>query len=138
MFQFTPKKDEDFMLAVGDANYTVLKATQKESKSGNPMIELQLQVWDKNGKEGVIYDYLLNIPSMEHKIKHFCESCGLEDKYNQGCFEDSDCEGKSGKLILFIQKDKHGVHPDKAAVKDYLKVDASNAAKVPFNDDIPF
>ena len=56
----------------GIYDFQVIKATEKISKSGNEMIELQLKVWESNGRERFIFDYLLE--QLEYKIGHF-EMC---------------------------------------------------------------
>lgn len=145
MFTFTPKTEQDFqtmnLLEPGEGNFEIMNAIQKVSENGNPMIELILKVWDKNGKERNIFDYLVNVPSMEHKIKRFCDCCGLEVQYQAGCFAAEDCIGKSGKLKIAITKDKSGQYPDKNTVAGYL---VGKGEIVSFNipaladDDLPF
>lgn len=143
-FTFTPKSDEEIMaqnlLQPGIGQYEVMSAILKMSKSGNPMIEMKIKVWDAAGSERIIYDYLINMPSMEFKIKHFCESCGLDEKYKDGRFTDMDCVQKSGRLRIGIQKDKSGNnYPDRNCVVDYIKHDPTLMKKEEFaDDDLPF
>lgn len=143
MFTFTPKTEEELsainLLEPGEGLFEVIQAIQKTSKSGNNMIEMKLRAWDKNGKEKIIHDYLVNIPELEFKIKHFCESTGMIEKYQQGKFTDIDCVGKTGKLKLIIKKDKTGDYADKNSVADYIKTDSFNTSENNFiNDDLPF
>ncbi len=147
MFKFTPKTDEEIndviLLAKGDGNFEVIRAEFKTSKSGNPMISLFLKVWDCNGKEGFVNDYLINTPRFEFKIKHFCIAASLENEYNNGTFNETMCTGRTGRLRLGIDKDKGGQYSDKNNVIDYLKSNGTITPKPDvidtfFNDDIPF
>jgi hypothetical protein len=143
---FTARTEEEInainLLEPGECDFEVAKAVSKKSKaSGNPMIELTLKVWDIKGKEKTIFDYLINIPSMEYKIKHFCDSVGLDEDYQAGSLSAVKCEGKFGKLKLTIAKDKSGQYPDKNAVQDYVKSvskKTNGTEQPPFDDDIPF
>lgn len=146
--QFTPKKEEELidLLEIGECDYQVYAAERKESKSsGLPMIELRMKIWDKNGQEGIVFDYLMlndNKFSLR-KIRHFCYSNGLEDFYENGKLNAFDCLNKSGKCKIGIQKDKMGQYPDKNVIADYLLGKPQDKSKyVPeseaLNDDIPF
>lgn len=145
-FKFKPEKDEDLttLLKEGEGQYQVIKAEKKESKNGNPMIKLLLKCWDCEGNQGNIFEYLIlndNVFS-KRKIKHFCYSCGLEEKYESGELNASDCENKYGILIIGIQKDKAGQYPDKNSVYDFLKpkedIKLKGKISPELNDDIPF
>ena len=134
--RFTPLSEEEIkesnLFEPGIYNFEVLEALDKISKSGNEMIELKIKIWDNNGKEKIIYDYLLEM--MKFKLKHFSECVSLEDKYNDGGINANDCIGKSGELDLIIYVDKKGRYADKNAVKDYIV----NKDKNDISDDIPF
>lgn len=148
MLSFTPKTEEELVdtLEIGEANFEVYEAAHKDSKSsGLPMIELKMKVWDKNGTQGIVYDYLMLNDSkfFLRKIRHFCFSAGLEEFYNAGRLHAHDCVGKQGKCTIGIQKDKTGKYPDKNVVNDYLYNKTDSQKKyVPeeeaFNDDIPW
>lgn len=140
--QFEPKKEEELitLLTVGIGDFKVLKAEAKESKTGNPMIELVLKVWDSTGQESNIFDYLiLNGHNLSlKKIRHFCYSVGLESSYEEGKLNASQCIEKCGKLQIGIQKDKNGQYPDKNCVQDYIYIKKNNLNESNLNDDIPF
>jgi hypothetical protein len=138
------------LIEPGVYNFEVMKATDELSKSsGKEMIKLMLRMWDKNGSERIVFDYLLD--SMPHKLKHFTDCTGLADKYTFGAMSAEDCIGRTGKLELVIQKGKQrpdgsGMYNDSNSVKDYVKVlsdDKKIAPPIPvasddLNDDIPF
>ena len=151
MFTFEPMTEDEIkalnLIDPGVYDFEVIKAEQRTSKSGNPMIELVLKVRDMNDRERQITDYLVNMKSMMFKIKHFADSVGLQDKYAQGTFSERDCVGRSGKVEITIQKGQPnpngGMYADKSAVKDYImtdkgavKYDASTGEMK--DDDIPF
>lgn len=121
-----------------DANNDPLK-----SLAGNLMIKLKLKIWNNNGRERIVFDYLVSMESMVYKIKHFCESIGFT--YEDGQFNPQKCIGKFGHLELSIQKgkkkpDSNDFYPDKNAVKDYIKADTNKTVpgEDPLDDDIPF
>jgi len=125
-FSFQPMTEEELqalnMVDDGVYDFEVIKATQKTSRSGNQMIELQLMIWDKQGKAHTVFDYLVSITSMIYKIKHFCDSTGLDAEYKAGNFDVMQCEGRRGKAHIIIQTGQPnpngGMYQDKNAVKD--------------------
>ena len=154
-FSFTPMSEEEIqsmnLIPEGIYDFEVLKANQKVSKSGNEMIEMQLKVWDKEGKTHLIYDYLVSTQNMTYKIKHFCDTVGLEKEYLAGTFNVEACEGLDGKAHILIQNGQKnpagGFYPNKNAVKDYVDNTCPNEKKEEkessnneqnLNDDIPF
>ena len=147
-FTFQPLSEEEIkalnIIEPGIYDFEVLDAQEKISKSGNPMIEMQIKVWDLHGKEKTITDYMVSTPKMLYKVKHFCDSVGLTQKYESGSFAPYDCIGKTGKLNLTIQKSND--YPDKNSIKDYVvyaKMEGSNVSPIKkddsfINDDLPF
>lgn len=153
MLKFQPKTEDQLkpLLQPGEYAFETLTATAKKSKNGNDMIQILLKVYRGDGTTHLIYDYLMN--SVEYKIKHYCDSVGLEEKYNQGFLEEWDFKNKCGIAKVYISKDKEGKYPDRNAVSDYLKQN-SNVVSIEkkgikteplekveedkFDDDIPF
>ena len=128
-------------LSEGPANFEVSSAQEKVSKSGNAMMELKLRVWDINGVEGIIYDYLVDIEQMAYKIKHFWESVEFMSVYESGNFSSDDCIGKAGKCELKWKKSKNTQYPDRMVIADYIKPSNGKPEKNNenfFNDDISF
>lgn len=153
--KFTPKTEkelyEDKVYPEGQYAFQIISAWDKQSKAGNDMIELKIQVYNNEGKFILVNDYLME--SMMFKLLHACEACGLQDKYESGELVADDFIDKTGFLKLNIQKDKTGQYPDRNGVKDYVvKVDEVGAikekmaavkamyepAKDDMADDIPF
>lgn len=137
--RFNVKTDEELavmnLIAEGQYQYEVQNAEDTQSKSGNDMIKLILTVWDSEGRQHTVYDYLLE--AMPKKLKHFAKYAGLITKYESGELLADDCIGKCGALDLIIQEDKTGKYPPRNSVADYLiKKDFVQPKKV--EDDVPF
>lgn len=149
-FNFEPKTEEELtdLLEEGDGNFEVISAEAQTSKNGNAMIKLSLKVWDKKGDQKFVYDYLILNGSKfsMRKIKHFCDSCGMEEFYNAGKFSAGDCTARSGKCVIGIEKST-GQYPDKNIIKSYTNNNNSSTQAAhnkrstdaqDFDDDIPF
>jgi len=138
--RFNPEEAENQLLAEGDADFEVLKAEDATSKSGNEMIQLLLKVWDNQGQQGNVFDYLL--PKLAWKIKQFCLATGIPlEKFKSGELSASDCLGKTGKAFIKTQKDKTGQYADKTVIAGYAELEEAknNKTGAEFkDDDIPF
>lgn len=144
--QFIPMTEEEInlldLIEPGIYQFLVMAGEDVISKNGNEMIKLTIKIWDKNGSERIVFDYLLT--QIPHKIRHFCTTTDQLHKYEQGTLSDRDCKGKSGNLKLGIQKDKTGQYKDKNVVIDYVPtlsiVGNENIHHKPeeISDNIPF
>jgi hypothetical protein len=124
--QFTPKTDKEIqkenerlLLPVRKEPYPAIvrTAVDKTSKSGNEMIEIKLEVFADDGSSRFVTDYLME--AMMHKLLHFAEATGSEDKYTAGALSADDCEGK--ELFVKIGIDPaNGNFAAKNVVKDYV------------------
>ena len=140
--KFQPKTEKELAEAnnipVGDYAFEVLNATDKLSKAGNEMIELTLRVHvGESARQAK--DYLMEAFGL--KLLHFCECTGLHPKYLAGTFTAEDCLGKTGFLIIGVEKGKlkddgKSTWPDKSTVKDYVR--ALKAAPATVEKDVPF
>jgi hypothetical protein len=142
--KFQPKTDREIaeagLLPVGEYDYEVAAATEKVSRAGNQMIELELRIFVGESVR-MITDYLLD--AMAGKLKHFCESHGMGDRYEKGTLAAKDCVDKSGRAKVGIKKDKSGAYPDKNTILDYIVKPQDAAAPPPpappiDDDDVPF
>lgn len=121
--QFTPKTEEQLseesLLPEGEYPFTVIVARDTTSKtSGNPMIELQLEVYDEDGKGRKVTDYLME--SMGFKLIHFASTTGLTAEYDRGDMPADIMQGRSGCLRLRIEP-ASGNFRAKNSVRDYVK-----------------
>lgn len=137
--EFQPKSEEELkktiLLPDGEYDFDVTGAEEAVSKtSGKEMIKLTLKVYALDGNTTPVYDYLLS--SLEYKIKHFCDTAGLQTEYQMGILTADMCLNRCGKVKLGIQKDKTGQYEDKNVVKDYVGVGVN--AGVVAQDDCPF
>jgi hypothetical protein len=128
--RFTPKTEQEIQQALllpdGEYDFEVISALDKQSKSGNDMIELKLRVFHEQS-ERFITDYLME--AMAFKLRHFCGAAGLMDEYESGALAAGMCVGKAGRVKLIIQKDKTGAYPDKNSVRDYVTEDLVSKPK---------
>jgi hypothetical protein len=127
----------DGLLPEGQYEAVVKRAEEKVSKSGNPMIELIVTCFTVTGAKVDVFDYLLSTDDWAWKVRHFCESAGLE--WAGGSLNDHQCVDRNVRVNLSIKK--QAGYPDKNSVADYLPrptfaVNAVNRA--PEDDDIPF
>lgn len=149
MFSFPVKTEDEVMreglLPKGDYQFCVKSCKTRNSKAGNPMLEVILIVYDAEGHEHFVYDYLSS-DFMPFKLRHFFVNLGMEDAYNKGAIDPESCVGKSGIVKLFVKEDKSGQYAPKNAVQDYLKPETaqsvfnvtSKGIDQEMNDDIPF
>src|SRR5262245_43701856 len=120
------------LLEDGEYDALVRIATQKVSSSGNVMAELILTVFDDQGEGHTITDYLVFTRNMLWKIKHFCDSAGLQEAYLKDSFMPQMAEKQHVRVALSrrtgneIPVDKlngkpYGTrYPDKNVVDDYV------------------
>lgn len=127
----------------------------KSASSGNPMMDMTVTVYDENGKNHDVRDFLVFTKQMMWKVVHFAESAGIEKEYEAGklCSQVSINKVVRVKIIVEqgseIPQDKlkgkplGSKYPDKNKVEDYIKKGASVTPNgenpPPFEDsDIPF
>jgi hypothetical protein len=144
---FKPKSREEIesmgLMKAGLYPFQVSTAKDKTSKNGNEMIELNLEVFDNEGRAFHIFDYLLE--AIPQKLFGFCSTVGLEPQYHSGILSSNDCIGRTGYVEIDIQKGAPnptgGNYPDKNSVKKYLTKPSANNLKnntQDFDDDILF
>lgn len=127
---FKPKTENDIarerLRPDGEYPFTVYSAIEKVSKAGNPMIVVELDVFDPMGNQFSVTDYLME--SMAFKLRHFCYGIGLSAEYDNGTLEAAAIVGRSGSLKLSFQE-ANGNFPPKNVVKDYIKEPSGSAPK---------
>ena len=148
--RFSPKTEEEIntsnLIEKGEYPFLIFDAIDYISKSSQKeMIKLFVRIWDINGHERTICDYLGE--DMAYKLRHFSEATGLLDKYNTGELKPSDCVNKQGHLKLDIQKGKAKgdgtFYGDSNTIKDYIVGEVKPKQPLSFdkdmpNDDVPF
>lgn len=136
----------------------VLNSIPKLSNSNNSMAQLDLLVYDEDGKEHPKKDFLVFTPKMMWKIKHFCDSAGLQKEYEDKKFHPDMAKNMNvfvkitSQIGKEIPLDKLNGQPpgskyqDKNVIDDYVVSDGkktqptnnSEAQASAFDDEIPF
>lgn len=157
-------KDMDMIMANFEGTLTpsvckfkILKAEEKLSKGGNPMMVITTYLTNDQGEAGKLRDWLLTANEFSlYKLDRLFRSIGKVDLLNKKKFEDSDLVNSSGKCRIDYREDNKGNTRlvieeylfDAAPVKGPLEKMADSAAvskelanaesSEEFNDDIPF
>lgn len=148
---------ERFCLLKEGVYDAVITASQDiTSKSGNPMMDLTVQVFDENGRGHDVRDFLVFMRTMMWKVVHFADSAGILKEYEEGKLCSELVVGKRVQVSIKIEEGKEipsdkldgkpagSKYPDKNKVEDYIKQsdkkEATNAPDVDpeLNDDVPF
>lgn len=128
------------LLPKGWYDFEVMDAQDAVSKkSGRDMIKLKLRVFNPNGGEKHVYDYL--IETAPTHLFDFCESVGLETEYHQGTLTAADCMGRAGRVQIAID-DRDKNYEPKNVAKNYASPKSQALAPKKETDDdgdeIPF
>jgi hypothetical protein len=123
----TPKSDkqlkEAMLMPIGEYDFQVTEAEEKDSSKGNPMIALKLDVFMEDGKVRFQRDWLMtSSPSMEYKFRPFCEAVGILDLYESGNVDAQALIGRGGRVSIGQQDDKK--YGPQNTVKDYVVPEA--------------
>lgn len=86
----------------GAYDFEVASADDATSKKGSEMIVLELMVYDRQGARRTLKDWL--VETMPIKLKNACEAVGLEGAYDNGNVSSFDFVGRTGKLMLGIER----------------------------------
>ncbi len=166
--KFTPKSDEQIakeeagrmLWEKGVYSYEIIErvtfgtntieTTDKKSAAGNDMLVLVVKIFNDDGRESVVIDYITEAVSF--KLKHLAYANGLGSQYDGGELHARDFIGKCGKAKIGVSKGKKkddgsGNYPDKNSIADYLVEGESDAlgfpppghpVNAPIDDTIPF
>lgn len=95
-------------------------------KNGNEMAKLKLLVWDNENKERTIFTYVSGDGNFAYKLRHFAQTVGMIDDYEQGIFNIHRTVGRNGTADIVIKKgtlktDGSGeMWADRNDVKDFV------------------
>lgn len=123
-------------------DFEVLTAIDTHSKANNEMIEMEVKVYDTEGKGRVFKDWLVSgeHPLTAAKVRHFASATGQLPQYEKGELKAFDCVGKTGRCQIAIEKGKDP-YPDKNKIADYAPRVAGApliASVKDMDDEIPF
>jgi hypothetical protein len=128
---FPPKTEEqlkaELIMPEGEYDFECVEASDTVSKAGNDMIKVTHKVFTPDGGFRLVTDYLM--AKMAFKLRHFCETTGMMDRYDAGDLMARHCEGRTGRVLIQVDperkgKDKDGndkTYPPKNSVGDYAK-----------------
>lgn len=127
------------LLKEGEYDAVVFNSQDKtSSNSGNPMMDIILQVFDEQGKVRHVRDFLVFTKSMMWKVIHFSDSAGILDKYEEGKLCSEVAVGKRVRVKITAEdgveipldklkgKQPGSKYPDKNKVEDYIKKNVKN------------
>ncbi len=121
------------LLSEGEYDAVITASTDKTSSSGNPMMDMTVQVFDANGKARDVRDFLVFTRPMMWKIVHFADSAGVAMQYGQGKLCSEIAIGRRVRVKVGIEEgglipeDKLKGKPlgtkysDKNKIEDYIK-----------------
>jgi len=120
------------ILPAGTYEAVVEKAELTTSDAGNEQIKVTLTVYGGDSEQ-TVWDYLVFKDTVLYKVKHFCESAGID--FEKGDLRAEECLEKNVRVKLKIDPPK-GQYPEKNAVADYVKRNGA-APSVPMSDNDP-
>lgn len=152
-------KERFNILPDGDYDAVVIAAENRlSSNSGNPMIDITLQVFDENGSSQDVRDFIVFTKKMMWKVIHFATSANLMEAYQDqklsaevviGSRVTVKIKTESGGLIPDYKlkgKLPGARYPDKNKVDDYIKTEGEKRELKPnklqeneiLDKDVPF
>lgn len=88
----------------GLVDFVVKSVTESVSqKTSKNMLVIELRLWDSEGKEGIIKDYITE--SMNWKTEDFLESIGLSEEAKKEYLDIEKFEGREGRGRVKYKKD---------------------------------
>ena len=127
--KFTPKTEavlaSEGLFPKGEYDFEVIDAKDTESKAGNDMIALTLNVVDAYDARKTVFDFLVSTEKAIFKIRQFAAATGMMNLYDVGGFTAEDCIGKTGRCKIVITKSEG--YADKNSVAEYVKATAASA-----------
>lgn len=140
------------LLKEGEYDAVILVSQDKQSSSGNPMMDITLQVFDDAGKSRDVRDFLVFTQTMMWKVIRFADSAGLMEQYEQGKLCSEVAVGHRLRVKIAIEEGSEipqdklkgkpvgSKYPDKNKVEDYIKKEDQKpfplkAEDDPFSDD---
>ncbi len=138
------------LLKEGEYDAVIAASQDKTSGSGNPMMDITLQVFDAAGKARDVRDFLVFTKGMMWKIIHFADSAGLLKQYEEGKLCSEVAIGNRVRVKITIEegseipqdklkgKPTGTKYPNKNKVDDYIKKDDQKSTEASFDDDIAF
>ena len=135
------------LLKEGEYDAVITASKDRQSSSGNSMMDMTLQVFDEEGKARDVRDFLVFTKGMMWKVIHFADSAGLMKTYEEGRLCSEAVIGNRVRVIITVEpgseihadklngKPMGSKYPDKNKVQDYVKKDDKKPLQPPIDDD---
>ncbi len=134
-------------LKPGEYDFQIIGAQYRNSKSGKPMFELTLKIWDVTGDIYTAKEWLLLTKDFAHKIRGFWICVGHPEIYEKGQCKEDDFLDKQGRCKTDAEPSQDG-ETMFIRVKKFLKPEGDSIVVKPstispvvedfVEDDIPF
>lgn len=92
----------------GVVDFKINQAAETLSKKGVPMFRFVINLRDAQGREGVIYEYLLHEDMWIPKLRRFARAVGLLEKFETGTMDAEDFLYKEGSCRVDEKEDSFG------------------------------
>lgn len=133
-----PKKMSAFQLIEpGEGKFKIINVEEKNSRAGNPMMEVTMQLTNTKGQTTLAKEYLM--ANTTKKIYSILNAIGRAEAYGLPLETRHLLQGQ-GQCIIKTEKSDNPQYQDRSVVGQYIAVsDAmSQPSEVEFDDDIPF
>ena len=125
--------EEKDLLPDGIYKFHVLRGNLGQSKAGNQMLTVKVEVFGEKMASHHIYDYVLpDHPTMAWKLATFMASIGKQAEYDSGDVNVEGLTGASGMCKVGMQK-AAGDWPAKNVIREWLPAEDG-----PTDEEIPF
>ncbi len=134
------------LLPDGEYEAVIDKSEDKISSSGNPMMDMHLSVYDKEGRTHSVRDFLVFTKGMMWKVIHCAESAGILSEYESKKFCSATIHGRNVRVRVVTEKGSlipdeklngkapGARYPDKNKVEDYV-INSGKAEPVVVKDE---
>lgn len=121
------------LMKEGEYDAVISSSEDKQSSTGNPMMDVTLTVYDEEGRTHNVRDFLVFTRSMMWKIISCADSAGILPEYNQGRFCSNTLINKNVRVKIGIEEGRQipedrlqgkpvgSVYPAKNKVTAYIK-----------------
>ena len=144
---YNAKQADSGAIPIGQFDGVIFYAEETESKSGNPMLKIKIQVGDQYAP---VTAYVLTTPAHMPDLKAFLDAVGIFDTSKDFRFEAGDLLGKHVRIVTREDGEYNG--RKRVRVERWVVVDAAAEVKVdipkppagptavvdPDSDEVPF
>jgi hypothetical protein len=143
-YDYFEPEDLNDLLAEGEGKFRITQVAPKLSSKGNPMLVINFDVMDANGKTGYCTEFLVrgNDESQKKrlatKIRNLANSVNKPHLYEKGYkLKPNDLLGEMGNCMIKTQQGDERF-PSKSIISKYIDATIKDAADNIPDDDINF